>query len=218
MEIMLRLVSSLSGVDSKKIKSGLVSDQDVRRIQVAVTKLSNAPLFFEDTGAISLPQLRTSARRIYKKHGIGLIVIDYLQIMTTGTISRDDNRQAQVAELSGGIKSLAKELDIPIIVLCQLNRESEKRDGRQPKLADLRESGAIEQDADMVGLLYRPDSQDGESGMNEVSEAVLDIAKNRSGETARIKLTFMKRLTKFLSYSSEQDGTSAGNADRGGSA
>ncbi len=220
MEIAMRLISSRSRVDMGRIKNGIINGQDQVRVTNAAFEISKSKMFFEDTGGLTLAQLKSSARRTQAKHGVNLIIIDYLQIMQTNTVRKDDNRQAQVAELSGGIKALAKELKLPIIVLCQLNRQSETRQSKQPMLADLRESGAIEQDADMVGLLYRPEMNNDENVNSDTGEATLDLAKNRSGPTGRIKLTFLKTLTRFENYSRAESVPEAednAGSDRGGS-
>src|SRR5438045_9238862 len=135
-----------------------MSEQDFPKLTGAAGKLANAPLFIDDTSGLSILQLRAKARRMWQQYGIKLFVVDYLQLLHS-TAKRADNRQQEIADISNGIKSLAKELSVPIIVLSQLNREVEKEKGRPPRLSDLRESGAIEQDADLVGLLYKPTSK-----------------------------------------------------------
>ncbi len=200
-QIMLRLLASRARVDLKRIRDGFMSQRDFEQIAQAASELHQAPLYLDETVGVTLPQLRTKGRRMKKRYGIEMIVIDYLQLVQPGTIRRNDNRQADVAEISGGIKGLAKELGLPVIVLCQLNRKPDERGG-QPRLSDLRESGAIEQDADIVGLLYRPEmvrNDDGAEGGPE-GEAFLDIQKHRNGPTEKIKLTFLKQLTRFESY------------------
>src|SRR5262249_19165204 len=147
-------------------------------------KLAKAPLFIDDSSGLSILQLRAKARRMYQQYGVKLFVIDYLQLLHSSS-RRVENRQQEIADISGGIKALAKELNVPVIVVSQLNREVEREKGRAPRLSDLRESGSIEQDADLVGLLYRPvKSGDDEESMNEPSDALpvnLLIAKQRNG-------------------------------------
>jgi replicative DNA helicase len=151
---------------------------------------------------LSILQLRAKARRLSQQHGIKLFVIDYLQLLHS-TARRAENRQQEIADISSGVKALAKELKVPVIVLSQLNRELEREKNRKPRLSDLRESGSIEQDADVVGLLYRPGSDDeegGGSGVEQDSEQVnLLLAKQRNGPTGDVKLTFLKSFTRFES-------------------
>jgi replicative DNA helicase len=160
-------------------------------------------LFIDATAGLSILQLRARARRMAQQHGIKLFVIDYLQLLHSTTRRSQENRQQEIAEISSGIKALAKELNVPVIVLAQLNRELEKDKSRKPRLSDLRESGSIEQDADLVGLLYKPNSGDEEEGATpEESEGQavnLLIAKQRNGPTGDVNLTFLKPYTRFES-------------------
>ena len=152
---------------------------------------------------VSYPQLRARARRMAQQHGIKLFVIDYLQLLHSTARRSQENRQQEIAEISSGIKALAKELNVPVIVLSQLNRELEKDKSRKPRLSDLRESGSIEQDADLVGLLYKPNAGDDEEGaVVDESEGLavnLLIAKQRNGPTGDVNLTFLKPYTRFES-------------------
>src|SRR6059058_2397053 len=153
--LVLRMLCSRSRVNMRSVRDGFLAERDFPKLTGAAGKLANAPLFIDDTSGMSILQLRAKARRMWQQYGIKLFVIDYLQLLHS-TARRADNRQQEIADISNGIKSLAKELKVPVIVLSQLNREVEKEKGRPPRLSDLRESGAIEQDADLVGLLYRP--------------------------------------------------------------
>jgi replicative DNA helicase len=160
---------------------------------------------------LSILQLRAKARRMYQQHGIKLFVIDYLQLLNASS-QKIENRQQEIAQISNGIKALAKELDVPVIVLAQLNRELEKDKNRKPRLSDLRESGAIEQDADLVGLLYKADAEKAEDddagGGQPDLEAVpinLLIAKQRNGPTGDVNLTFLKSYTRYESASKVAD-------------
>jgi replicative DNA helicase len=177
--------------------------------------MTAAPLFIDDTSGLSILQLRAKARRMAQHYGIKLFVIDYLQQMHS-TSRKADNRQQEIADISNGVKALAKELKVPVIVLSQLNRDFEKDKSRKPNLADLRESGAIEQDADLVGLLYKVDPenpnqrkddvQDEESGtIPDVLPVNLLIAKQRNGPTGDVALTFLRSLTRFESRSRISD-------------
>src|SRR5580692_10271915 len=170
--LVLRMLCSRSRVNLRNVREGFLAERDFPKLTGAAGKLTSAPLFIDDTSGMSILQLRAKARRMYQQYGIKLFVIDYLQLLHS-TARRAENRQQEIADISNGIKSLAKELDVPVIVLSQLNRELEKDKSRKPQLSDLRESGSIEQDADLVGLLYKPqrDKNDGgdeaELGMDQ---------------------------------------------------
>jgi replicative DNA helicase len=204
-QLILRMLCSRSRVNLRNIRDGFLAERDFPKLTGAAGKLAGAPLFIDDTGGLSILQMRAKARRMWQQFGIKLFVIDYLQLLHS-TSRRAENRQQEIAEISGGIKALAKELNVPIIVLSQLNRELEKRGpGERPKLSDLRESGSIEQDADLVGLLYRPNDKNKE-GDEESSESEQDailvrlhIAKQRNGPTGDVDLTFLKSYTRFES-------------------
>jgi replicative DNA helicase len=179
-----------------------LAERDFPKLTAAAGKLSGAPLFIDDSSGLSILQLRAKARRMWQQYGIKLFVIDYLQLLNSSS-RRVENRQQEISDISGGIKALAKELSVPVIVLSQLNREVEKEKGRAPRLSDLRESGAIEQDADLVGLLYRPASGEDEDAANEPTDAIpinLLIAKQRNGPANEdVRLTFLKTYTRFES-------------------
>lgn len=197
-QLVLRMICSRSRVSLRNITNGFLADRDFPKLTIAAGKLNAAPLFIDDTPGLSILQMRAKARRMFQKHGIKLFIIDYLQLMHSDN-RRAENRQQEIADISSGVKALAKELEVPVIVLAQLNREIEKRErGARPRLADLRESGAIEQDADLVGILYR--AADGEGDDSTEAEAVnLLIAKQRNGPTGDVHLTFLKPYTRFES-------------------
>src|SRR5438270_1309943 len=153
--LVLRMLCSRSRVNLRNVREGFLAERDFPKLTGAAGKLANAPLFIDDSSGLSILQLRSKARRMAQQYGIKLFVIDYLQLLHS-TARRAENRQQEIADISNGIKSLAKELSVPVIVLSQLNREIEREKGRPPRLSDLRESGSIEQDADLIGLLYRP--------------------------------------------------------------
>jgi replicative DNA helicase len=204
-QLVLRMLCSRSRVNLRSIRDGFLAERDFPKLTGAAGKLAAAPLIVDDTSALSILQLRARARRMKQQHGIQLFVIDYLQLLHS-TSRKAENRQQEIADISGGIKALAKELAVPIIVLSQLNREVEKRAGEdaKPRLSDLRESGAIEQDADLVGLLYRETkSKDGEDDANEAEQDAIPmklyIAKQRNGPTGDVALTFLKSYTRFES-------------------
>ena len=202
--LVLRMLCSRSRVNLRNIRDGFLAERDFPKLTGAAGKLAAAPLFIDDTSGLSILQLRAKARRMWQQYGIKLFVIDYLQLLNS-TSRRAENRQQEIADISGGLKSLAKELKVPVIVLSQLNRELEKRGpGERPRLSDLRESGSIEQDADLVGLLYKETkNKDDDAENNEPEqEAVpvkLYIAKQRNGPTGDVDLTFLKSYTRFES-------------------
>ncbi len=200
--LVMRMLCSLARVNMKAIRDGFLSEGDLRKLTGAAGKLAKAPLYIDDTAGLSILQLRARARRMWQHHGLKLIIIDYLQLLHSTSRKGQDNRQQEVSEISSGVKALAKELQLPVIVLCQLNRELEKDKSRKPRLSDLRESGAIEQDADLVGLLYKPVVEEEEEANQEPSEAIpvnLLVAKQRNGPTGDLRLTFLKSFTRFES-------------------
>jgi replicative DNA helicase len=199
--LVLRMLCSRSRVNLRNIRDGFLAERDFPKLTGAAGKLANAPLFIDDSSGLSILQLRAKARRMAQQYGIKLFVIDYLQLLHS-TARRAENRQQEIADISSGVKSLAKELNVPVIVLSQLNRELEKDKNRKPRMSDLRESGSIEQDADLIGLLYKPSSGDDEDGApaGEEQDAVpvnLLIAKQRNGPTGDVHLTFLKSFTRF---------------------
>jgi replicative DNA helicase len=206
--LVLRMLCSRSRVNLRNVREGFLAERDFPKLTGAAGKLANAPLFIDDSSALSILQLRAKARRMHLQYGIKLFVVDYLQLVHS-TARRAENRQQEIADISSGVKSLAKELNVPIIVLSQLNRELEREKNRKPRLSDLRESGAIEQDADVVGLLYKPSSgDDEESGSAAEEDAVpvnLLIAKQRNGPTGDVNLTFLKSYTRFESAAKVSD-------------
>jgi replicative DNA helicase len=198
--LVLRTLCSRSRVNLRSVREGFLAERDFPKLTGAAGRLAAAPLFIEDSSSLSILQLRAKARRMQQQYGIKLFIIDYLQLLHS-TARRAENRQQEIADISSGIKALAKELHVPVIVLSQLNREVEKERNRKPRLSDLRESGAIEQDADLVGLLYRPSSgEDDEGAPGPDTEAVqvnLLIAKQRNGPTGEVPLTFLRAYTRF---------------------
>ena len=208
--LMLRMMCSLARVNMRSIRDGFMSESDFPKIMAAAGRLSNSKLFIDDSAGLSILQLRARARRMSQQHGIKLFVIDYLQLLHSTARRSQDNRQQEIAEISSGIKALAKELNVPVIVLAQLNREIEKDKSRKPRMSDLRESGSIEQDADLVGLLYKPNAGD-----DDAADAVPDesdglavnllIAKQRNGPTGDVNLTFLKSYTRFESAAKFSD-------------
>lgn len=199
LSLVQRLLCSHARVNMGKIRDGFLSARDFENITTSASKLHTAPMYIDDTSAISILELRAKSRRLKSMRDIQLIVIDYLQLLRSPSKRAQENRQLEVAEISSGIKALAKELNIPIIVLAQLNRQPEARQGGRPMLSHLRESGSIEQDADVVGLLVRSEyyADDEEEKAEKQGEAELIIAKQRNGPTGDVKLTFLKEYTRF---------------------
>ncbi len=210
--LVLRMLCSIARVNLRSIREGFMSETDFPKLTNAAGRLANAPLFVDDSAALSILQLRARARRLAQQHGIKLFVIDYMQLLHSTARRAQENRQQEISDISGGIKALAKELKVPVLVLSQLNREPEKRErGAEPRLSDLRESGAIEQDADLVGLLYKPGKAGGDDeddGAGEEQDAIpvnLLIAKQRNGPTGDVKLMFVKQYTRFESAAKVSD-------------
>lgn len=190
-----RMLCSRAAISMRKLADGYVSREKHEHLVKAADELSNAQIYVDDTPGLEPIELRARARRLKKKHDIGLIVIDYLQIMNYSKFARE-GRQREVAGISGALKAMAKELDVPVIVLSQLSRAPETREGK-PKLSDLRDSGSIEQDADVVGLLRRPSRMSEDENRDDPTLAILDIAKQRNGPTGEVRLTFLDEITRF---------------------
>jgi replicative DNA helicase len=206
--LVLRMLCSRSRVNLRNVRDGFLAERDFPKLTGAASKMATCPLHIDDTAGLSILQLRARARRMHQQHGIKLLVIDYLQLLHSTARRAQESRQQEIADISNGVKALAKELEIPVIVLAQLNRELEKDKNRKPRLSDLRESGSIEQDADLVGLLYKPSVEDDEGGGNEDSDTRpvnLLIAKQRNGPTGDVHLTFLNSITRFESASKVSD-------------
>jgi len=201
--LVLRMLCSRARVNLRSIREGFLAERDFPKLTNAASRMGKAPLFIDDSAGLSILQLRAKARRMFHQHQIRLFVIDYLQLLHSTSRRSADNRQQEIAEISAGIKALAKELKVPVIVLAQLNREIEKDKSRKPRLSDLRESGSIEQDADLVGLLYKPgDRDDEEDGVESEGQRInLLIAKQRNGPTGDVELVFLKGFTRYESLS-----------------
>ena len=194
-QLALRMVGSLGRIDQSHLRTGKLGDDEWGRLSEAVDKLKNASVFIDETPALNSAELRARARRQARQCGkLGLIVVDYLQLMS-GSSSSEENRATEIGEISRGLKALAKELQCPVIALSQLNRSVESRPDKRPMMSDLRESGAIEQDADVIMFIYRDDYYNKES--KEPGVAEIGIAKQRNGPTGTVRLTFLKPLTRF---------------------
>ncbi len=194
-QIVMRLLSLESRIHLKKIRSGFLSQDEILKITDLASILSTAPIYIDDTASLSILDLRAKARRLKREKDIQLIVIDYLQLMRSHR--RTENRQQEVAEISRGLKALAKELNIPVVSLAQLSRQAEMRADKRPQLADLRESGSIEQDADLVMFIHRPEYYKKNPTPEEEGLAEIIIAKQRNGPTGTVNLAFIKDITKF---------------------
>ena len=194
-QLLMRLISSESGVDSKQIQRGDVSADEWAAIIGACDNLYNAPLYIDDNSNINVAELRSRARRIQSEHGLDLIIIDYLQLMQGRHTGSNDNRQQEVADISRSLKSLARELKVPVIALSQLSRSVENRQIKRPMLSDLRESGSLEQDADIVMFLYREDYYVKDTENQNITELI--VAKHRNGPVDTVRLFFDKEITRF---------------------
>ncbi len=194
LELTQRLLAAEAGVNSRLLRTGRIPETDWTKISHAVGRLAEAPFYIDDNPHLTVMEMRAKTRRLKAVHGdLGLVVVDYLQLMTTPR--RAENRQVEVSELSRGLKILARDLETPVMALSQLNRSLEYRTDKRPMLADLRESGSIEQDADVVAFIYRDDAYNPES--TEKGTAEIIVAKHRNGPTAKVRLAFLEHLTKF---------------------
>jgi replicative DNA helicase len=221
-----RLLVARARISMSDLMKGLRSRSDQEKLSMATKDLQRSQIFIDETPGLDIMELRAKCRRLHKQHGIKMVAIDYLQLLTSSSRRAKDNRQIEIAEISAGIKGIAKELNIPIIVLAQLNRAVESRKGQRPMLSDLRESGSIEQDADMVGLLTRTDyagskqadDDDDEKGKGKgraaakdegedkpKGDALLIVAKNRNGPTDDVHLTFIDHSMRFIEREARED-------------
>ncbi|MDH5359485.1 MAG: replicative DNA helicase [Gammaproteobacteria bacterium] len=198
-QLAMRMISSLGRVNQQAVRSGKLEDDDWNRITSAVGILNESQIFIDDTAALNPMEVRARARRIKREHGLGLIVIDYLQLMQSA--KSGDNRAAEISEISRGLKALAKELDVPVIALSQLNRSLEQRPNKRPVMSDLRESGAIEQDADVIVFIYRDEVYNDDSADKGTAEII--IGKQRNGPIGKVRLTFLGQYTKFENHINE---------------
>jgi replicative DNA helicase len=191
-QLVQRLICSEAGIDSHRLRTGYIEEGEWAKIAEAIGMLSEAPIFIDDTPGISIMELRTKARRLQAEHDLGFIVVDYLQLMQ-GT--RTDNRVQEVSDISRGLKALARELNAPVMACAQLSRAVEQRPGNRPQLSDLRESGSIEQDADIVMFIYREEQYDRESQRKNLADVI--VAKHRNGPLKDIELRFSGAQTRF---------------------
>jgi len=193
-EVTQRLMCSEAKVDSQRLRTGKLTADDWPRLTAACDRLSKAPIYVDDTGSVTMMEIRSKARRLkMREPGLGLIIVDYLQLMTSG--ASVENRVQEVSAISRSLKVLARDLDVPVLALSQLSRAVEQRHDKRPILSDLRESGSLEQDADLVWFIYRDEYYDAESDQQGLAE--VHLAKHRNGPTGMVKLSFLKRFAKF---------------------
>jgi replicative DNA helicase len=195
-QLAFRMISSLGRVDQSHLRTGRFPDEDWSRINTAVQLMSDAPIFIDDSAALSPTEIRARARRLQREHGLGLIVIDYLQLMTVP--GSKETRATEISEISRSLKALARELSVPVIALSQLNRSVEQRTDKRPVMSDLRESGAIEQDADLIAFIYREEVYNQDTPRKGIAD--IAIAKQRNGPIGDFPLTFVGRYTKFENW------------------
>ena len=199
----MRMMSSLGRIDQHKVRTGKLDDEDWPRLTSAINMLAETKLFIDDTPALTPTEVRSRARRLTREHGqLGLIVLDYLQLMQSP--SSGENRVQQISDISRGLKALAKELNVPVIALSQLNRNLEQRPNKRPVMSDLRESGAIEQDADLIIFVYRDEVYNEESPDKGIAEII--IGKQRNGPLGTVRLTFMGQFTRFENFAGHYSG------------
>jgi replicative DNA helicase len=194
-ELVQRMLGSAAMVDMTRMRSGRLAPEDWPRVTRAADQIAQARLFIDDSEGITIGEMRTKARRLKSREGLDLMIVDYIQLMESRTGRRDENRVQELSTISRGLKMLARDLDVPLICISQLNRSPDARPDKRPMLSDLRESGAIEQDADLVMLIYRDDYYNPDSEEKGIAE--VNLAKHRSGPTDRVKLTFMGTYAKF---------------------
>jgi replicative DNA helicase len=218
-QLATRIIAEQSGVPSYKIRRGDITESDFQQVAEAVREMQSIPFFIDQTGGISIAQLTARARRLKRQRGLDLIVVDYLQLLAGSRTARNDNRVQELTEITTGLKALAKELNVPIMALSQLSRQVEQRDDKRPQLSDLRESGSIEQDADVVLFVFReeyylknkeprPGTEEHIAWMNEMERAhgraEVIIGKQRHGPTGTIELQFEAELTRFGNLAREE--------------
>ena len=209
-QLVQRLLCSRARVNLGNVRNGFLTERDFPALTHAAAKLADSKIFIDDTPGLSILELRAKARRLKSQHNIEAIFIDYIQLLRSTSKRAQDNRQLEIAEISSGLKGIAKELDIPVVVLAQLNRNPEQRSGDskgRPRLSDLRESGSIEQDADVVGLLVREEyyAENDEEKEESKGKATLIIAKQRNGPVGDVPMTFLKEFTRFENRAREVD-------------
>lgn len=214
-QLITRMISSETGISSEKLRKGQMADEEWQRLFTNVSALENAPLYIDETPSLSIFDFRAKCRRLVMQHGVKIIMVDYLQLMTANSGKSAGNREQEIAMISRSLKAIAKELNVPVIALSQLSRSVETRPGKRPMLSDLRESGAIEQDADIVSFIFRPeyykiavwDNDEEGAETSTENQAEIIIAKHRNGATADVRLAFHKNIGKFADLGTNYDYT-----------
>jgi len=195
-QLAMRMMASLGRINAHRVRTGNLHDEDWPRLTSAVSMLSETPIFIDDSPGLTPMELRARARRLHREHGLGMVIIDYLQLMQTGESS--ENRATEISNITRALKGLAKELSVPVVALSQLNRSLEQRPNKRPVMSDLRESGAIEQDADVIIFIYRDEVYNEDSTDKGTAEII--ISKQRNGPTGTVRLTFLGEYTRFENY------------------
>lgn len=201
-QLVMRMLCAEGNIDAQRLRTGSLTDDDWRKLTMAMGSLSRAGIYIDDTPGIRINEIRAKCRRLKQEHGLGMILIDYLQLIQGSANSRE-NRQQEVSEISRSLKGLARELQVPVIALSQLSRGVEQRQDKRPMMSDIRESGSIEQDADIVAFLYRDDYYDKESESKNIIEII--IAKQRNGPVGTVQLAFVKEYNKFVNLERRYD-------------
>ena len=202
-QLAIRLLSAESRVDSQRIRRGFLGETDWPKLIAAASRLSEAPIYIDDTPAITVLEMKAKARRLKAEVNLGLIVLDYLQLMRSSGYK--DSREQEISDISRSLKALAKELNVPVVALSQLNRKVEDRQNKRPQMADLRDSGAIEQDADVIAFIYRDEVYDKSEENPEKGMAEIIIGKQRNGPTGMVKLAFLEKYTRFENLARDTD-------------
>ncbi|MFS0646044.1 replicative DNA helicase [Siminovitchia sp. 179-K 8D1 HS] len=205
-QLVMRMLCAEGNINAQNLRTGALTDEDWRKLTMAMGSLSNSGIYIDDTPGIRISEIRSKCRRLKQEHGLGMILIDYLQLIQ-GSGRSKENRQQEVSEISRSLKALARELEVPVIALSQLSRGVEQRQDKRPIMSDIRESGSIEQDADIVAFLYREDYYDQESENKNIIEII--IAKQRNGPTGTVQLAFVKEYNKFVNLERRFDETAA---------
>jgi len=201
-QLVQRMLCAEAMVDQHKIRSGFIQDEDWVKLTQKARDMARLPIYIDDSGVLTARQIRAKARRIHAEKGLGLIVIDYLQLMQGSR--RSENRQQEIADISRSLKGLAKELNVPVLALAQLSRSVEQRQDKRPIMSDLRESGSIEQDADVVMFIYRDEYYNPETERIGIADII--VAKQRNGPTGTVELAFLKEFTKFMNIARRKEG------------
>lgn len=202
-QLVMRMLCAEGNINAQNLRTGSLTDEDWRKLTMAMGSLSNSGIFIDDTPGIRISEIRSKCRRLKQEHGLGMILIDYLQLIQGSGRSAKENRQQEVSEISRSLKALARELEVPVIALSQLSRGVEQRQDKRPMMSDIRESGSIEQDADIVAFLYRDDYYDQESENKNIIEII--IAKQRNGPVGTVQLAFVKEYNKFVNLERRYD-------------